>query len=156
MLEQILQEIKNYFIREVWVGTFEITSGELDVDFLQEGQYFKIHGSTLNDGVYQYPATELKDEKFKGEVWAMAVPPAVIALADEISEWTSANAEMLSSPFLSESFGGYSYTKGSHTVGSGGSAPNSWREQFASQINVWRKARYESIIKRNDYMRNVE
>lgn len=155
MLEQMLREIKDYFIHEVYVGNFSIESGNIDVDFLQNGQYFKIQGSLFNDGVYQYPAENLTDEDFAGEVWAMAVPPAVIALSEEIAEWNTKNAEILSSPFTSESFGGYSYSKASKNISGGGSVPITWREAFASRLNEWRKARYESIVRRNDYVRNA-
>lgn len=151
MLEQILGTLKNYFIREVWVGTFHIESGALDVDFLQQGQYFKIHGSILNDGVYQYPADNLADEVFAGEVWAMAVPPAVIALSEEIAEWCEKNKSVLDSPFTSESFGGYSYSKGTAGGSSGISAPITWKEAFASRLNPWRKIRYESNVIRKEF-----
>ena len=51
------------------------------------------------------------DERFEGAVWALAVPPAVIALAGEITEWQEKNGEAVLSPYTSESFGGYSYTR---------------------------------------------
>lgn len=155
MLEQILMEIKNFFIREVYVGNFSIESGSISVDFLQNGQYFKIHGSVFNDGVYQYPVDSLTDEEFTGEVWAMAVPPAVIALSEEISDWNTKNADALNSPYLSESFGGYSYSKASSTGSGGSSVPATWKEAFATRLNAWRKVRYESSIRRHDYVRNA-
>lgn len=156
MLEQILREIKDYFIREVWVGDFSIEGGSLaSVNFLLDGQYFKIHGSVLNDGIYQYPAYDLKDEDFTGEVWALAVPPSVIELSEEISNWQAANADIIRSPFTSESFGGYSYTKASGNSGNGSNfSGTSWKSVFADRLNTWRKIRYEPIIRRNDYVRN--
>lgn len=137
MLEQILGYIHNYFEREIVRGTFTISSGSINVAFLQDGQYFRIVGSVFNDGVHQYPASELADEVFEGEVWAMAVPPAVIALKDEIEDWNNNNNG--DSPFVSESFGGYSYTKGTSSRGSGSSTPLGWREVFASRLDQWRK-----------------
>lgn len=137
MLEQILGYIHNYFEREIVRGTFTISSGSINVAFLQEGQYFRIVGSVFNDGVHQYPASELTDEVFEGEVWAMAVPPAVIALKDEIEEWNNNNNG--NSPFVSESFGGYSYTKGTSSRGNGTSTPLGWRDVFASRLDQWRK-----------------
>ena len=86
MLEQVLRNIRNFFVKEVYKGEFTIADGNLQVDFLLDGQYFKIEGSVLNDGVYAYPAETLVPEVFTGEVWAMAVPPAVIALSAEIDE----------------------------------------------------------------------
>ena len=137
MLEQILGYIHNYFEREIVRSTFTISSGSINVAFLQEGQYFRIVGSVFNDGVHQYPASELTDEVFEGEVWAMAVPPAVIALKDEIEDWDSNNSG--NSPFVSESFGGYSYTKGTSSRGKGSSTPLGWRDIFADRLNQWRK-----------------
>lgn len=156
MLEELLRTLKNYFIREVYVGKFSIESGTISVDFLQNGQYFKIHGSVFNDGVYQYPIDSLTDEEFTGEIWAMAVPSAVIALSEEIADWNAKNADVLSSPYLSESFGGYSYSKATSTTGSGASVPATWKEAFATRLNSWRKIQYESSIRRYDYVRHTE
>ena len=156
MLERILREIKNYFIQEVYVGDFSIQNGSLDVSFLKNDQYFKIHGSTFNDGVYQFPTDSLKDEDFSGEVWALAIPATVISLADDIGEWIEENDPILKSPFSSESFGGYSYSKESavHSNNSSGTGAVSWKTIFADDLNEWRKIRYESAIRRNGYLRN--
>lgn len=139
MLEQILDFIHNYFIHDKFAGEFSISEGTLTLD-LQEGQYFKIIGSVFNDGVHQYPAEELTDETFTGEIWAMAVPPSVVALAGEITEWVAKYGEAANSPFSSESFGGYSYSKGSGTNKDGSSGnPSDWRKVFGSRLNHWRK-----------------
>lgn len=145
MLERILQTIKNYFIREVYSGIFSISDGVLlDIDFLLDGQYFKIHGSVLNDGVYQWPATGLSDEVFEGEIWALAVPKDLADLADEVTTWTQANADVIRSPYTSESFGGYSYSKGGGSGASAGSGGVSWQSVFADRLAPWRKARYDA------------
>jgi len=156
MLERILREIKNYFIQEVYVGDFSIQNGSLDVSFLKNDQYFKIHGSTFNDGVYQFPTDSLKDEDFSGEVWALAIPATVISLADDIGKWLEENDPVLKTPFSSESFGGYSYVKQSpvHSNNSSGTSAVSWKTIFADDLNEWRKIRYESSIRRNGYLRN--
>ena len=137
MLTELLAEIRNYF--EVpngrHFGKFEISGGSIaPLDFLQEGQYFRIVGSVFNDGVYQYPAASLTDEVFDGAVWAMAVPPTLIALSAEIEEYKKSDAGK-ASPFTSESFGGYSYTKATDANG----APIGWQKAFASRLNKWRK-----------------
>ena len=137
MLTEICAEIRNYF--EVpngrHFGTFTISGGSIaPLDFLQEGQYFRIVGSVFNDGVYQYPATSLTDEVFEGAVWAMAVPPTLIALAAEIKAYNDSDAGK-SSPYTSESFGGYSYTKATDANG----VPIGWQKAFASRLNKWRK-----------------
>jgi hypothetical protein len=142
MLTELCAELKNYFLRDrdadIHYGEYTISGGSIDLPFLLDGQYFRIVGSVLNDGVYQYPAAGLADEEFSGSVWAMAVPPAVIALAADIEAWNEKNAEALASPYTSESFGGYSYTKasGSSNNGSGG---YTWRDQFAGRLAKWRR-----------------
>ena len=113
MLTEICAEIRNYF--EVpngrHFGTFTISGGSIaPLDFLQEGQYFRIIGSVFNDGVHKYGEANLTDEKFDGAVWAMAVPPAVVDLSEKIKAYNDSDAGK-ASPYTSESFGGYSYTK---------------------------------------------
>ena len=142
MLDQILDYIHNYFEREVVTGTFVISGGSISVPFLQDGQYFKIEGSVFNDGIYKYPASDLKDETFNGSVWAMAVPPAVIALAGDIEAWLDkygGTDGVLMSPYQSESFGGYSYSKSGGGAGDGTSLAGTWQGAFAHQLNRWRK-----------------
>ena len=136
MLEQILDSIHNYFEKEIVSGDFTISSGSLQLPFLSEGQYFRIVGSTFNDGVYMYPANTLHDESFNGQIWAMAVPPSVIALSRDVSEWVGKYGNAVNSPYQSESFGGYSYTK---AQGHGQSGLVSWRSMFADRLNRWRK-----------------
>jgi len=147
MLTELCQELRNWFDRDFpkWNGQFKIENHEIscitDSDFnLITGQHFRIIGSLLNDGVYQYPSEELKDEEFTGAVWSMGIPPAVIALAEEIAQWNQDNAAVINSPFTSESFGGYSYSKG----GGGGSSstsgnPLNWKSFFADELHRWRK-----------------
>lgn len=137
ILTELCAELRNYF--EVpngrHFGKFEISGGSITPsDFLQDGQYFRIVGSVFNDGVYQYPATSLTDEVFEGAVWAMAVPPTLIALAAEIEEYNKSDAGK-PSPFTSESFGGYAYTKATDSSG----APIGWQKAFASRLSKWRK-----------------
>ena len=92
MLEQLLAELHNWFrVRDgvdgVQRGSYAIQNGEITLDFLREGQYFRIVGSLFNDGLHQYgPGMEvLRDEAFTGAVWALAVPEAVVELAGEIA-----------------------------------------------------------------------
>lgn len=141
-LADLCKELNNWFVRSRYFGTFTIKNGVIDLSdmtfdgSLQKGQYFRIVGSVFNDGVYQYPASDLKDEVFEGAIWAMAVPPAVIALNSTISAWTTDHGKEIDSPYQSESFGGYSYTKS----GSGDSAGNlTWQGHFKHDLDKWRK-----------------
>ena len=140
MLEQILDFIHNYFVKEVHCGVFKIEDGKLQVDFLQQNQYCKIVGSVFNDKVYKYNSGGLTDEEFEGQVWAMAIPPSLIALASEITAWNTKYGDAVSSPYQSESFGGYSYSKSSGQGKDGTTKSNyDWRDVFASRLNHWRK-----------------
>lgn len=134
MLEEICRELNNWFDQKRYIGTFTIKDGRIEAD-LQDGQFFRIVGSVFNDGVYQYPADGLTDETFDGAVWAMAVPKNFLALAGEIEAWCNDNAEILKSPYTSESYGGYSYSR---ATGSNGQ-PSSWRDAFADRLAQWRK-----------------
>ena len=138
MLTEICAELRNWFVVPdgVHIGTYTISGGSIaPLDFLQEGQHFRIVGSVFNDGVYQYPATSITDEVFEGAVWAMAVPPTLVALSAEIEEYNNSDVGK-PSPYASESFGGYSYTK--FTDGNGGDGSR-WQKAFASRLNKWRK-----------------
>lgn len=137
MLTEICAELQNYFCRQddIHFGKFEISGGSIaPLDFLKNGQYFRIVGSTFNDGVYRYPTHELSDELFEGSVWAMAVPPSVIALAEEIQVYEQSEAAKPSA-YTSETFGGYSYTKAASQSG----APMSWKDVFAAKLRPYRR-----------------
>lgn len=139
------EELHNWFDVDRIFGTFTISNGEITVPdgYLQENQYFRIVGSVFNDGVYKYPSNELIDETFDGAVWAMALPPAAIALFTQIQEWDEkySQNEAANSPFQSESFGGYSYSKGYNSSANGSDTTVSWQNQFKSRLNRWRKLR---------------
>lgn len=136
-LYDLCEEIKNFFEVDKKFDTFTIENGSLSLDFLQEGQYFRIVGSVFNDGIYQYPTDELADETFNGSIWALAIPPNVIALKSDIDSWLTAYGDKVQSPYQSESFGGYSYSKSNSGADSTGNV--TWRSAFKSSLNKWRK-----------------
>ena len=144
MLTELCQELRNWFERDKYIGTFTIEDGQISVPdgSIQSGQYFRIIGSVFNDGVHQYESDEeeLTDEIFKGAIWTMAVPPAVIDLSERIEEWSTKYGELVSSPYSSESFGGYSYVKAGSGRGNGDSSAGlTWQDMFADELNKWRK-----------------
>lgn len=135
MLEEILQHIHNWFVVPggVHKDTFTIKDGSITLPFLVSGQYFRIVGSIFNDGLHKYPVEGLTDETFTGEIWAMAVPPYVIALSSEIEQWVKDNPD---TAYVSESFGGYSRTLGT-SANTG--VPLNWQAVFRGRLNAWRK-----------------
>lgn len=140
MLEKILIHIHNWFEVSSVFGEWEVLDGALDLPFLQDGQYYRVTGSVFNDGLHKYPDADLTDETFRGCIYGLAIPKAVVDLAQEIEQWSIDNAKALNSPYNSESFGGYSYSKDSGLQGGGNGDPASgWQRQFMGRFIPWRK-----------------
>lgn len=135
MLEQVLTHIHNFFEVGYIAAKWQVVDGALDLPFLQDGQYYLIRGSVFNDGLHQYPDNDLTDEAFSGVIFSLAIPKQLIELAKEIEDWQAKNGDQADSPYQSESFGGYSYSKGS---GSSGDL-SGWQAAYASKLNPWRK-----------------
>lgn len=148
MLEAVLIHLKNWFVVPCGVheGTYTIENGSLELPFLQDGQYYRICGSVFNDGLHKYGYTtdELQNETFTGTVWALAIPKTVVELSEKIEEWQTKNGEAVASPFSSESFGGYSYTKATDAATG---AQATWETVFRSQLNPWRKLRETAPVR---------
>ena len=146
-------ECRNYFAPAtkksdrsfIHSGEFTISGHSVTpLDFIKAGQYFRIVGSSMNDGVYcntQAGLSTLTDETFEGAIWEMSVPRAFLDVCEEISAWRtkyetpdSANY----SPFTAESFAGYSYQKGGGVSQGTGNAVT-WQAQFSKQRSAWRR-----------------
>ena len=153
MIYELCAELRNYFLRDyinpehyIHYGSFVIANGEMQsLPFLKFGQFYRIVGSTFNDGVHKYSANHhrgaedsetLTDEEFEGAIWEMFVPNEVVDLSEEIQNWISSNADTINSPYQSESFGGYSYTK---SVAGTGRVSTDWQSHFAAKLNRWRR-----------------
>ena len=145
MLEQVLTYLNNWFLTEIYEGTYTIQDGGITLPFLQTGQYFRIMGSVFNDGLHRYPADGLVGEEFSGTVWALAVPKAVIDISEEIEAWQEKNGDIITSPYTSESFGGYAYTKPS--TGGTDASISSWQDIFKSRLSAYRKLRELGYVK---------
>lgn len=168
MISEVCHEVKNWFEYDKIFGRFKIEGGVLRfLDYsdripsdlgLQDGQYYRIVESVFNDGVWQYhkptaseeeeqtepeeTTEELRDEEFNGAVWLMKPKRDFLNLVDRIAAWNEKFGGVDSaaqSPFSSESFSGYSYSKASGGSGSGGSTAITWKNNFASDLNKWRK-----------------
>lgn len=152
MLQQICENLCNYFIRERYDGRFEVSDGMISLPLL-DGQRFLIQGSVLNDGMYTYhdsyigndddsDAVGLQDESWAGSICALGVPPALIALSCEVKAWVDANGDVLNSPYTGESvLGVYSYSKGAGGHGAGGTV--GWMDIFADKLKRWRKVNFD-------------
>ena len=154
MLQNVCEHIHNYFIKTTLEGKYEIADGMISLPLI-DGQRFLISGSTLNDGMYTYHSTwigndddteevGLQAESFTGKISALAVPPAVIALAGEIKTWVDKYCEITNSPYQSESvLGVYSYQKRDASSQNGTAKPVSWQNIFADRLNRWRKVSFQ-------------
>lgn len=149
MLEQICAHIHNWFCGEsdIVSGEWTIQDGAIDLDgVVLPGQYFRIVGSALNDGVYKYGNESdepLLDETFNGEIWPMKVPRPFLQTVSDIEAWQTKFGEAMASPYQSESvIGVYSRTKqGGNTTQGAAADADGWKSAFRSRLNPWRKLR---------------
>lgn len=139
MLEEVLRYINNRFEIDQLHGIFTVEGGEIELTDIKEGQYFWVEGSVFNDGLHQHPDYGMRDEEFEGSVWLLAVPDAVVGIAAEIREWNGKNTDIVSSPYQSESFGGYSYSKAQGGVQGNETPPAAWQTQFGARLRPFRK-----------------
>lgn len=164
MLTEICNYLKNWFDykQPKYYGDFTIENGSIKVKSIvrevvlheeygekisavksmdiKNGQYFRIVGSIFNDGVHTLD-DELTDEEFEGSVWLMAIPVDVQGAASDIKAWQDKYGGVDSdnmSPFQSESFGGYSYSKGGTSNNSASSVPT-WQSIFADRLARYKK-----------------
>ena len=123
-------------------GKFVILGGSIELNgFIPERQFFRIEGSAFNDGAHRYGDNDLVDETFTGKITAMYIPKTVFQLLRDMNEWQEKYGETVDSPYNSESFGGYSYSKagaGDILSGSDGRATGV-KSVFANRLNKWRK-----------------
>ena len=148
MLSELCGYLRNWFERDKYIGDFTISNGVINGDKpinLLAGQYIRIVGSILNDGVYLYNPEGIEglvDETFHGAVWSLAIPKEVVALDAEIDAWQTKYGGVDSaslSPFSSESFGGYSYSKSTSNTEESASGLGGWQSAFANRLSQWRK-----------------
>ena len=145
MIEQVCAHIHNYFEtdpvtgqRLIYPGKYTITNGAINLPFMANGQYFRIFGSKLNDGVYLYPTDDLTDETFDGVIWEMRPPKAFLALVEDIKDWMDKYGDTMRNPYQSEDvIGVYRYTK----MTSGkvtGDYIATWQNVYKDQLKEWR------------------
>lgn len=154
MLTELCQYLKNWFELDRLSGKVTITDGNITVvsdsllyggmayPTILPGQYIHIEGSIFNNGVFMYGEDQLTNEIFEGTVWLMGVPQAIIDLDAEITEWRQkyeAVGSPAMSPFTSESFKGYSYSKGTVSSGAGAESALGWQTVFYNRLAPWRK-----------------
>lgn len=148
MLTQICQYLRNWFDTKSngtpyprYSGEFTIAEGEVVSEVLADGQYIRIMDSLLNDGVHLVGSGGLKDEVFTGSIQLMSIPAPIIVADAWAETWMEKNGgadSSANSPYNSESFAGYSYSKGNNSKGQAGVSVFD-QAQFISMLAPWRK-----------------
>lgn len=169
MLTEICQYLHNFFDYKRYIGEIKVISGEdglypsdelhpgdeinpsADIPVkiycngkqieIEEGQYFALFRDKYLLGVYQ-EGDDLPDKNFSGAVWLMDLPEAILKANQWADDWMKANGGVdnaASSPFQSESFGGYSYSKSSGNGKIGGSIFD--QAVFVGMLAPYRKLR---------------
>jgi len=147
MLTEICEYLRNWFCEDSdkIIGNIVVGDSEITVPYgvIQPGQYIRIIDSVFNNGVWQYGEAGFVPETFDGAVWPMKVPQAVIQLATDIEDWQAKYGGVDSkamSPFNSEAYAGYSYSKSSGgSVAGEVTSPTNWQGVFAARLSPWRK-----------------
>ena len=145
MLTEICQYLHNYFEYEKHIGLISVLSGSIYCDgeevLIGEGQYFALFRDKFVLGVYKQ-GDQITNRTFDGAIWLMDVPEAILNADKWADDWMKANGGVdsaASSPFQSESFGGYSYSKSSGNGKIGGSIFD--QAVFVGMLAPYRKLR---------------
>ena len=149
MLSEVCAEIRNYFTYETDKkrGIFKIENGQIIPNVEFKTDYYAVFGSRKNNGVHKVTDTLADEGEFRGSVWIMSIPADFLALVAEIEDWQKKYGGVDSeaqSPFNSESFGGYSYSKSAGaTLRSDGTMTTAtgWQSTYAARLNKYRRAR---------------
>lgn len=144
MLNEICEHLHNFFDSrdgkyiDRSAGTFTILNGLISPlsSSLIAGQYIRIVGSLLNDGIYLLPSnftiSSLANETFTGAIFGLDIKRDFMQIVSEITAYVAANP---ATGFVSESFGGWSGTRA--TGANGAVAP--WETVYEKRLNRWRK-----------------
>lgn len=148
-LQACMDYIHNYFVPEkAEKRTYTISGGVISPSFgAEEGDRFYVCMSRRNNGVYTYHANGIKDdddtevaglcdETFAGTIRVCSVPPAVLALSREKSQWEATHSGELNGALASESFNGYSY---SLKTGKNGGALTWFDTPSGKALERWRR-----------------
>lgn len=132
----VMRACRNYFEREYLDGEFSIVEGSLSP--VLDAPYVYISGSKTHDGVWKLTNGILDGEEsdapeaFNGRVWGLYPPTDFLSIVEEAAEY---DAKAPVSGLVSESFAGYSYTRGKTASG----MPATWQDVFAARMIPYRK-----------------
>lgn len=142
-VEEVMRFCNNFFETGYLDGDFRIDHGNfVDMGYpIPVDSYLAISGSAFNDGVhYMERLHQLTDEEFKGRVWLLAPPLSFISLCEQIAAYDEKNP---TGAMVSESFGGYSYSRGAGSQTTGTASP--WQQAFAISLRPYRRM-YTEVV----------
>ena len=133
MMQDIMRYVNNYFVSGQKYGSFSICGNALSIP---DSGFVYISGSFYHDGVWsicngllQDIPGDMPDESFTGTVYFLNPPADFLRLCEEISLYAEKNP---TGAWQSESFGAYSYNRGS-------SAGQGWQTAFAARLRPYRR-----------------
>jgi len=145
MINEIMEQINNYFSRTVESNTSVITGSTITGSFTETyitGQYIRLQHTILNDGVYKVVSQignvvtveeSLLDESPEDSylIWGLAPPKDFLTLVTEIDTYTTAQTNV----------GVTSESQGERSVSYGGSSggSSSWQSVYQSRLSRYRK-----------------
>lgn len=150
MLTEICGYLNNFFVETQYVGAIDIIDGDLFCNGkkipMEAGQYFTL----VNDkakaivGVFLFGTDTPNNRSIAdGAVWIMDIPPLVLEIATDVAAWMEKNGTAESaalSPYNSEAFATYSYSKSSGADSSGSSASVPiWWKSYGGRLSRWRR-----------------
>lgn len=148
-MNDILDYINNYFAVTKEKATFNINNNSIIVkEKYLKGQYIKLEGSILNDGIYKVESvgvntigiTGLIDEEFEGFIYGLAIPKNIINIANK---YEIQKEEASNSILESESFDNYSYSIAKDTDGQ----VYNTLDSFKKDLRKYRQMRDNSLNK---------
>jgi len=144
MLEQVLAHLNNWFVCYSYTGNVTVSADGAVLApseaaaTLQPGKWYRILDSGFHDGVYQMPEEQSEKEEPEEEVeepeeeeqsktfsctlWTLDVPAGLLNIITEMEAWQAKYGDVVSGPYQSESFGGYSYSKAGVSSSNSGTA----------------------------------
>lgn len=136
-VEAVMRYVNNFFEVSEFSGEFTIADHKLLLpEELPADTFIAVKGSLFNDGVHllnvlhQFKA----DETFKGVVYILHPPEGFIEICDAIAAYDEKNP---TGAYVSESFGGYSYNRGSGSSETGTASP--WQQAFGVALRPYRR-----------------
>lgn len=136
-VEAVMRYCNNFFEVSYYEGEFRIEDHRLILpDELPADTFIAVQGSLFSDGVHRLDLLHQfsADETFTGRVYILHPPESFLKLCEEVAAYDEKNP---TGAFVSESFGGYSYSRGAGSSATGTASP--WQQAFAISLRPYRR-----------------